>query len=319
MRVLIVLLGAVGDVTRGLVIPKVLKDKRPSLNIAWLVEPTSSSIVKLSNSVDKVIVFNRTLRGVIPAVKEIKEFKPDISLDLQRHSKSGFFSWASGAKRRIGFHPKSSKELNWIFNNDYIEEWDERSNKQTQYIKCAEKIVGEINFYEQRSSINIPPVPEFLKGKEPLVGIILGSSWESKDWMGNRELIELFKGFKIVLIGSKEQETLGESLLKPWVINAAGKTSLADVFGIISACSVVIGPDSGPGHIASLLEVPYIALFGPTDPVKTAPKGAVIISANVPCAPCYRRKCPGLGNICMKAIDPVTVFNKALPFLKKVA
>lgn len=319
MRVLIILLGAVGDVTRGLIIPRLLKDKDPNLDIAWLVEPASASIVKLCKGVDEVIVFNRSLAGVLPAVKAIRKFNPDVTLDLQRHSKSGFFSWISGAKRRIGFHRKSSKEFNWIFNNEFIEKWDEKSSKQTQYIACAEKLVGKVDYYKQRDSINIPPVPDFLKDKKPLVGLILGSAWETKDWMGNKELLDLLEGHNVVLIGSKAQKQLGESLLRPGVVNMAGKTSLAEVFGILSACNVVIGPDSGPGHMASHLDVPYIALFGPTDPVKTAPKGAIVVSANVPCAPCYRRKCPGLGNICMKAISPEIVFNKALPFLTKVA
>jgi ADP-heptose:LPS heptosyltransferase len=315
VRVLIILLGAVGDVTRGLIIPRLIKDQNPAIKIAWLVEPISASIVRLSNAVDEVIVFNRTFRGIPNALREIRKFKPDVTLDLQRHFKSGFFSFFSRARRRIGFHPKSCKEFNWLFNNEYIEKWDEKSSKQTQYIACAEKLIGQVNSYRQRDSINIPPPPEFLRDGGPYVGLILGSAWESKDWSGNEALLDKLKGHTVVLIGSKSQEALGEKLVRPGVINTAGKTSLADVFGILSVCKVVIGPDSGPGHMASLLEVPYIALFGPTDPVKTAPKGSLVVSANVPCAPCYRRKCPGLGNICMRAITPEVVFNKALPFL----
>ena len=80
----------------------------------------------------------------------------------------------------------------------------------------------------------------------------------------------------------------------------------------IAGSKAVVGPDSGPGHIAAALGVPYIALFGATDPVRVAPWGqeSRVIRSGVGCSPCERRRCPGLENLCMRTIAPERVFSE---------
>jgi ADP-heptose:LPS heptosyltransferase len=115
-RYLIILLGALGDVVRGLAVVNALKVADPKCTITWLVEPASSGVVALHRGVDAVIVFKRKegLRGVLSLVKELRARTFDITLDMQRHLKSGFFSWVSRSPRRIGFHPDDTKEANWF-------------------------------------------------------------------------------------------------------------------------------------------------------------------------------------------------------------
>jgi ADP-heptose:LPS heptosyltransferase len=88
-----------------------------------------------------------------------------------------------------------------------------------------------------------------------------------------------------------------------------GNTSLPELVAVIHNAQLCLGPDSGPAHIAAAVKTPYVSLFGPTSAELVAPYGmeAFSISSPVGCAPCYRRRCPGLGNVCMRLHSPQLV------------
>ncbi len=70
--------------------------------------------------------------------KDLRQDRFDITLDLQRILKSGFFSLLSGAGRRIGFHRRNAKEFNWIFNNEHIAYFSDDLPKIRHYLKFTE-------------------------------------------------------------------------------------------------------------------------------------------------------------------------------------
>jgi ADP-heptose:LPS heptosyltransferase len=186
---LVILMGSIGDVARGLTIASGLKRAFPETKLSWLVEPTCAPLVRANPLIDEVLVFERRtpLQGVIKLRGELRERSFDVTLDLQRHLKSGFFSWLSGASRRIGFHPRDSKEGNWLF--------------QTEYIEAAPKDYSKLRHYQlflKALGITPPSEPEFVpaapttaeasalmrEAGAPFVLFVLGSSWESKNWFG---------------------------------------------------------------------------------------------------------------------------------------
>lgn len=322
-------MGAVGDVTRGLVLPSIIKEAFPDCKIGWVVEPISQSLVRMNKHVDKVIVFQRSkgISGVPDVIREMKSFKPDVVLDLQRHFKSGVFTYLSGASRRIGFHRKNAKELNWLFQTERIPFRSDATPKIDHYLLFMEQL-GIRTSGNRDYSLILPNVSDDVGDllKDKPIGFVLGSAWDTKDWplSGFIELTRKIReksNVNILLFGSKGQIPLGEEVIAKsnsnGVYNLAGKTSLAELCSVISKCSVVIGPDSGPGHMAAAVGVPYVSLFGPTSPQRTAPDGnlSLVIQSNVPCAPCYRRVCPGLDKVCMRLISPEMVMSKMEKFL----
>jgi len=334
-NILVVLLGALGDVTRGLAVAQALKAQRDftaEFHITWLVERKCADIVRMCPDVNEVIVFERSagVRGFFKAVTALRSKRFDIVLDLQRHAKSGLFSWLSGAKRRIGFHPKNTKEKNHWFNTEYIARW----NGDVTAAKSS-KLKAYLSFLTPLD-ISIPEIPSWnidetrvdaelrfraglkVGAAEDRIGLVLGSSWESKDWMGFPKLCAQLlaeRRSQIILIGDASCEHKAQELsaLDPTrVVSTAGKLSLAQLVAELRQCTAVIGPDSGPGHISAAIGVPYIGIFGPTDPSFTAPFGSedLTISAQIGCAPCYRRECPGLGKLCLRLITPAAVMQK---------
>lgn len=327
-RVLIILMGALGDVVRGLCLVDAIKSAWPDCRITWVVEPACSGLVKLHPRIDRVVVFERKrgLAGVLALRRELRREEYDVTLDLQRHLKSGLFSRFSRAPRRIGFHRRDAKELNWLFNTERVAEHGERISKVDHYLEFL-KPLG-ISRPERLTTglegITLARVSADWRAElvGPYVGVVLGSSWDTKDWPedGYRALLEQLhtSGHRTaVLIGDSSRREMGERLeagapSSVRVINLAGKTSLEQLVAVLRDASVCVGPDSGPAHICGALGTRHVTLFGPTPAVRNAPRGSedlAIVSA-VGCSPCKRRVCPGLGKLCMRLISPEAVLER---------
>jgi ADP-heptose:LPS heptosyltransferase len=344
-RLLIVLTGSLGDVARGLVVPTLLKDARPDLHITWLVEERWKEIVQLCPAVDESLVYHRRNKrwGIDRLIRDLHA-APSFhwALDLQRHFKSGVFTRLSGASRRVGFARKDAKEGNWLFQTEHIGECDMKRSKVYHYKAFVEHVLGEtpeertprfeIAVESARDVLKRGLLERNLEAKEffqelvrdecRLIVLALGSSWESKDWppSGYAELIRhllVHKDLRVALVGDSSQVPLGDKLQSisgKTVINLAGMTNLTELVGILSLSAVSAGPDTGVGHLASLIGTPYVSLFGPTDPARVAPFGSeeLVLTSYVPCRPCGRRVCPGLKNACMRLIAPEDVATAVL-------
>ena len=93
-----------------------------------------------------------------------------------------------------------------------------------------------------------------------------------------------------------------------------------ELANIIKKCKVFITPDSAPMHVASAMGTPFIALFGPTDPLRhLAPsKDHMVIKKNLKCIPCYSANCLK-GFKCMKNITVDEVFEATRILVEKGA
>jgi heptosyltransferase I len=344
-RLLIVLLGALGDVVRGFSVLPPLKRTYPNLHVTWLVEPRCKGIVSLHADVDEILVFERPKplqsyspsdiyawgKSVTTSLKEVKQVLSertfDVTLDLQRHFKSGALSLLSGSPRRIGFHRDNCKEFNWLFNTETTKPYNDQESKVYHYLAFLEQLgidsSGPVEFGLTKG-ICPGDIPEILSADtaKRYVGLVLGSTWASKDWPleGYEKLLHYLieSGLTPVLLGDPSQAVIAERLLGIFtgpverIINLAGKTSLRELLGTVSVCTLCVGPDSGPGHIASALGKPYVSIFGPTAPERVAPfgQGDNVLQAAIGCSPCWRRTCPGLGTLCMRLVSAEQVFAK---------
>ena len=127
---------------------------------------------------------------------------------------------------------------------------------------------------------------------------------------------------QIVLLGSpKDREVcdvVAAAAGAPAAIhNLAGSTSLAEAIALIARAAAVVSNDSGLLHIASALNRPVVALYGPTDPDHAPPFSdlAASISLRLDCAPCRQRECPLGHQNCMRQIDAGMVWQRLQPML----
>lgn len=96
------------------------------------------------------------------------------------------------------------------------------------------------------------------------------------------------------------------------ISSLAGQTTLLDAFRWIAIADHVISNDSGLMHAAAALDTPVIALFGSTDPTHTPPNSdrAEILHLDLPCGPCFKRRCPLGTTACLRDISPFQVLTR---------
>jgi heptosyltransferase II len=142
--------------------------------------------------------------------------------------------------------------------------------------------------------------------ERPVLALCPGAEFgPSKRWPSQRygELAQVMigRGWQVWLFGSANDVRVTdeiESVLaeadRSWCRSLAGKTSLGEAIDLLGLAGAVVSNDSGLMHIAAALNRPLVVVYGSTSPGFTPPlsDNAVIVAADVPCSPCFKRECP---------------------------
>ena len=326
-RVLIILLGSIGDVVRALPLLGRLRAAWPAAYLAWAVEPKSAPLLIGHPWLDQIITYDRRRApwSFLPFLAQVRGGRFELVLDLQRHLKSGVISLSSGAPDRIGFARENVKEFNHKFSTRTIAAQPAMRSKLLQYQAFGDAVgapPAPITFGLAPSAARSSRARELLESAaRPRVAVNLNSSWPSR--MLFPETIaaairalgapsEHGPAFTPVLIGSPDDRDLANQVMHAIpdlpIVNLAGVTGLDELPAIFTECDAVFGPDCGPMHIAAAVGCPTVSLWGATAPARSAPWGFAdfAISGEIPCSPCYLRQCP-IGRECMRRIDPALI------------
>jgi len=335
-RILVIKLGAVGDVILSIPSIKALRQKFPEAWIAVLVGRKSRKIIRNCPYVNDVIVHEEAggkgrffSIGKTAGLLSKEDF--DIVIDLQNNKTSHLLAFLSGARIRAGHNNgKGSFFLNKKTHDDHailspIEH-------QFRVLRLLGLEPGEKRLELWTEKKEDERVRAFLESQwvaptQVLVGMNPGSSlrWPTKQWpIENFAKLcdELAKrNIRVVITGSEEDSALTEELFERTrnrPVNAVGKTSITELIALIRRCQVFISSDSAPMHIASSVGVPLIAIFGPTDPKRhlVPPAQYQVFWKEIPCSPCYLRSCP-IGHLCMKKISVQEILDAVLHFVKE--
>jgi len=332
-RILILLFGAIGDVTRALPLLTRVRRGYPQAHIAWAVEPASAPLLEAHPALNEILIYDRSQgpRQFWPFLQTIRAKQFDLVLDLQRHAKSGLVSLWSQAPVRMGFHRQNTKEGNWLCNTHTIDPVPDFSLKLWQYLCFADAlglpdngVAFDLRLREEEER-HIDAL--LADTPRPYVTFFLGSRWPSRFWFPTataqvaRTLQQeydmgtvLIGGPGEVVFASQVSTALGETK----ATDLSGETSVRDLIGIFSRARLGIGPDSGPMHIAAAVGTPVISLWGATSPIRSAPWGSedFVLRGPASCSPCYTRDCR-IQRTCMQRITPEQVLEKARAILDR--
>jgi heptosyltransferase-2 len=136
-------------------------------------------------------------------------------------------------------------------------------------------------------------------------------------------ILQAHANAQIILLGSGKDNPVCEEIVAsaPQVRNLAGATSLDQAIALLAKADAVVSNDSGLLHIASALNRPIIAIYGPTDPDHAPPFSdmAQALSLRLDCAPCRQRECPLGHHKCMRNLTPGMVWEPLKPMLEAQA
>lgn len=340
-KILIVNLGGIGDVLLSTPALRALKNNFPQAQISILVVPRVYEIVKGLSYIDNIFIF---YKGYSP-ISLFKNFFTLLALrkrhfDLLLNMRTIV---SEKSARKIKFliniiHPKLKVGRDTDGRGNFFDLKIPETYKGQKYemaydIETVEALSAEvadrsIDFKVDNASIEkIEKIleKEGIYRDDLLIGIHPGGR-NSRRWPlenFSQVIAEIYKKIscKFVITGGKDEVSLVAKLVKmtnPKVINLANQLNIRELGALIKRCNLYISNDTGPMHIAAILEAPLIAIFGAGDVIRYDPRNifgkAEIFHKKVECATCEKNKCKSLQ--CLIKISSEEVIKTALHFLK---
>jgi lipopolysaccharide heptosyltransferase I len=305
---LIIKPSAIGDVVHALPVLPRLKRLWPNAKLSWLITPACAKLVERHPLVDEVILFERrkwargwynpsALWDVALFVHELRRRRFDLVIDLQGLLRSGLTTLLSGAPRRVGF--SNARELAPAFYNERIDCSWAKEHAVTRYLKIASALGcadGPVEFVFGVDDEDRKYIQSLIPAETEYAVLLPGTNWDTKRWpvaryAGLAKLIKERFGLETVTAGASVDKKLAAEIASTF--DLTGKTSLRQIVALLERAKLVVGNDTGPLHIAAGMGVPLVALYGPTDPVRTGPYGREesVLQIGLPCRPCYSRTC----------------------------
>lgn len=267
-RVLIVRLGAMGDILHALPAVESLKTRFPSMAIDWVVKQHWMPLLTGNAALRQTIPFDRNQGSVWQTARRLRDAEYDLAIDLQGLIQSALVTKFSGAKRVIGYAREALKEpLAALFYGYRVRPGSVHIAKQHLDVVRALGVTD--------STLRCTLSPGEDEGDLPDGGFVLANpfaGWRSKQWplahyQRLAELLAEKEGLPLVLnvAESDRARIRGMAGICPHV------SSLSGLISATRKSAAVVGVDSGPLHLAAALEKPGVALFGPTDPARNGP------------------------------------------------
>ncbi|HPD56808.1 MAG TPA: lipopolysaccharide heptosyltransferase II [Smithellaceae bacterium] len=332
MNILIVKLSALGDVIHTLPSLAALRELYPDAHITWVVEEAAAGLLANHPLLDEVLISRRKAwitdikagqvrlawQEIKVFIKNLRRRSYDLVIDFHGLFKSSLLVFLSRGKRKLGYD--SWQELSGLFLNEKIPE-DMTKHAVDRYFDFPLYLGAKKEKIEFILPQNVDAekkvrrmLENYKLAEKKFIAINPIAYWETKLWDNQKfaelaDMIQQQLGKKVVFTGS-ERASIDQIISKMVSdgINLGGQTSLPELAALFRKAKMVITTDSGPMHLACAVGTPVVALFGPTDPARTGPYGLghTIVRANLPCSPCFLKKCPTTK--CMKDITPEQIF-----------
>jgi heptosyltransferase-1 len=277
--------------------------------VGWAVEPPAAPLVASIKGLGPSFVLPKATafdwNDRFRLARELRDFNADVAIDAQGLWKSAFWTWLSGAPRRIGWMADNRREAS-------------SSVMLTETVACTPADVHMIDQHhallvglgiDDRGSREFPyvlPEAALTMAAEfratlgnPLALIAPGGGWENKLyppflWGEVAKGLAGMNVAPVVLWGPGEEELAGQVIeASGGVAKRAPQTSVLELAALAKEARLFLAADTGPLHVAAAMGTPVVGVFGPTDPARNGPwSDRDEVVRRVPaCAPCHKRNC----------------------------
>jgi len=310
MKILFITLSNIGDCILTLPVLDALREKYPQAKITCLVSERPKELFTENPAIDKVVIFDKHIK----LIEQVKLFiylakeNFDLVVDL-RNSFFGVFLPAKKRSSPLRVIPKKIKHMKdrhlfWAGFSGFP-----ASGKKHQSLNIARQDTGYIE-----SILNEKKITDCAK----LIVVALGSRSRIKCWDKQnfsqlcRRLRE--ENYNVVLVGDKADQPACSYVYNSCagVIDLCAKTTLGQLAALLKKAKLLVTNDSAVMHLASYLNVPVVAIFGPTNETKYAPwsENSAVVKKDIFCRPCEKAQCRFGTLACLACIKPGEVFDR---------
>ncbi len=309
-KILLIKMGAIGDVVHTTIIPLAIKKKHPDWEIHYITSPTIAPILRNLDYIDKVIEFQQDKSKPYKQLFEITKtlFKERYNIIFCLAYTLKLYIMAFGAfPNKVAF--RSYKGKSWIENYFYT------AKNVIPDLELPKRLVLKNNINreaELRQELDKFPKPHIIfnpGNNDPKLR--QGRVWNIEKWKVLAEKISQQYGGTIFVTGHETEREYQSQITGNNVQLLSGKYCLEDSCIILSLMDLVISGDSGPVHIASAYNVKTLAILGSTSAEKIKPYGenGYCVEPKTECRYCWKKKCKQLkgGEVYTPCIESITV------------
>jgi lipopolysaccharide heptosyltransferase I len=296
-RILVVRLGALGDIVHALPAFAACRRTWPSARIDWLVEARHRHVLAHVRGIDHVIVADTAgrwpeLPGVMRAVRAARY---DLAVDFQGLIKSAVLARWSGAARVAGFDRAALRERFAALAYSETHPADDRAHVIRKNLALAAAIGADASRIEFPLEFREPDA-----GAAPYAVLNPGAGWPNKRWPPERfgalaAWLATSHGLRSRVLWGPVERPLADAIVdrSGGAAEAAPPTGIGDVLTLARGARVFVSGDTGPLHLAAAVGAPIVGLYGPTSSARNGPfdPADVCVSRFDSCVCHHERRC----------------------------
>ena len=332
MQILIVRLGALGDIVHAIPVAVALRRAYPDARIDWIVSAKHREILDLVPVLDHRIVVDQH-RGAVDglslpaAIALLRRTQYDVAIDLQGLLKSAVIARLSGARRVIGFARRHARES--AASLFYSERSDPGGPGALDPTDTRHVVTINLGMLTMLGIAPGEPVFGLVAPRSASVAeavaatgesfalLNTGAAWPNKRWPAPRlaglaSQLRARRGLRSLVLWGPGERALAEEVVAKadGAALLAPQTTIADIAALAAAAAVMVSGDTGPTHIASAMGTPLVGIYGPTRPERNGPLGTddVSVSRTSICQCHHLRQCKR-ERMCLLDIDVAEVLD----------
>lgn len=295
---------------------RALKRGRPDAHITILAPEKIAPVWRLVDGVDEVVPLKN--KSVFAAARELRRLRKfDVAVVLPKSFRAALEVWLARVPRRVGFrgHHRAFLLNQVVPDRPRDKPIDHQVN---DWLHLVRSLGHDAEF-------SLPAARPTASNNVVRLGLCPGAEYgPAKRWLPQRfaavaAAVAQRKAVEWVLFGTSADAAVGAEIsaaLDGKCINLIGQTSLDELIDELARCRLLLTNDTGTMHLATLIDVPVVAVFGSTEPRLTGPlsANATVVRRHVECSPCFLRECP-IDLRCMHAISVDEVVDATMAWL----
>ena len=277
-RFLIIQTAFLGDVVLATALVEKLRQHYPDAAIDFMLRKGNENLIANNPHINAVHIWNKRnskLKNLWNLARTIRKERYDVVINAHRGATTGFVTWMSRAKQRIGF---SKNPFAWCYTDKYAHHFSKPEDKQfihetdrnQQLIaRLTDKAAARPRLYP--SATDFERVAGYTNA--PYICIAPSSVWATKRFPIERwaEMIRILPhSYNIYLLGGPEDKEITDRLLsmsdRKGMVNLSGSLSIMQSAALMSGAAMNYSNDSGPMHFASAMNAPVTAVYCSTHP-----------------------------------------------------
>lgn len=323
-RVLLVRTSALGDVVNALPVLAAVRRSWPGARIGWVVDEAFAPLLEGHALLDELIPvpLRRWRRGgegrageLARFVRRLRRFDAELALDLMGNHKGALLARLSGARLRFGARRADRREpasALWV-NRRVPVPAAHSVDRMLAIAAAAGARIEPVDFAADALACG----RELSGGRDHLF-VHPGAAWGNKRlppgrWGAVAAGLARRTGVEVRIGAAPGEEELADAVVAAsgGIARRLDAPTLGHLTAAIRGARLVLAGDTGALHLARALEVPVVAVHGPTDPELHGPyaRPADVVFRRLPCSFCHRRMAEA--KACLLGIDPEEIVERA--------